>query len=339
MPDEFSLIERFFQRPALQNNAPSIELGIGDDAVVLVTRSGERTAVTTDTLNIGVHFSADVPPESLGWKSLAVSLSDLAAMGATPRWFTLAISLPTVDESWLAAFSRGLFSLANRHRIALVGGDTTSGPLSITITAAGTIREKALSRSGAEVGDVIAVTGRLGDAALALHQGESAAPALLQRLHRPIPRVSAGQALAKIAHAAIDISDGLVADLGHILRASSVGGRIEESAIPRSAAFRLWQLSQSNSESSDGVFKHQSELPLSLRLLLGGGDDYELCVALPSDRLSEAQTVCASGHATPLTVIGEIVEQPGLSLLREAGAGRQHRISLPTMGWNHFGDK
>ena len=316
--DEFTLIRRHFE--ALTPRSADVVLGIGDDCALLRPEQGDELAVSTDTLVSGRHFDPQARPRDIGWKALAVNLSDLAAMGARPRWFLLALSLEQADEAWLAEFAQGLKSLAASSGIALVGGDTTRGPLSITITAMGTVPAgKAIRRSGAKPGDVVCVTGTLGDAALALELGLATQCArfdpdrefLKQRLNRPSPRLSAGQNLRGLAHAALDLSDGLAGDLQHILEASWVGAEVRADNLPRSEAF-------------------QRLAPATSRLMLqaSGGDDYELCVCIPPDKLDEARRKLD----VPLTEIGRITREPGLRWL-DAG-GRAMPVDL--RGYNHF---
>jgi thiamine-monophosphate kinase len=302
-------------------------LGIGDDCALLAPQAGEALAVTTDTLIAGRHFPEDAAAFDVGWKSLAVNLSDLAAMGAQPRWFTLALSLPEVNESWLQGFADGLRALATASSIALVGGDTTRGPLVITITALGTMPAPlAVRRSGARPGDAVCVTGTLGDAALGLRfwqertvakegpgKGEFAADLeqLYARLHRPQPRVGAGLLLREVAHAAIDLSDGLAGDLGHILDASGVGAEIRVDRLPASAAFERW---------------HPQKDRLALQV--ANGDDYELCVCLPAERVAEVR----ARLDVPLTEIGRVTAEKGLRWYD--ASGRQLDIDLT--GYRHF---
>ena len=238
---EFDLIRRYFTRAT-----PGALLGVGDDAALLQVRDGHVLAVSTDMLVGGTHFFEDADPFTLGHKTLAVNLSDLAAMGATPRWATLAISLPDVDEAWLEKFSAGFFSLAQQHGVELVGGDTTRGPLNLCVTIFGEVpAQQALRRSGAQIGDEVWVSGTLGDAALALahlqglidlNTAEFAACA--SALHSPQPRVALGLALRGLANSAIDISDGLLADLGHILDTSQVGAQLDFYSLPVSSVMR-----------------------------------------------------------------------------------------------------
>ena len=316
--DEFALIRKHFQ-PLLPGSS-DVVLGIGDDCALLAPPAGEEFAVTTDTLVAGRHFDLKARPEDIGWKSLAVSLSDLAAMGARPRWFVLALTLEQPEEAWLAAFAQGLKAQAAVAGIALVGGDTTRGPLSVTITAMGTLPAgKAMRRSCAKPDDVVCVTGTLGDAALALQLGLATQCArfdadreyLKLRLNRPTPRLAAGHDLRGLARAAIDLSDGLAGDLQHILEASWVGAEVRVDKLPRSEAFE--RLSSPASR---------------LALQAAGGDDYELCVCIPPERLAEARRKLD----VPLTEIGRITREPGLRWL-DAGGGP---LAFELRGYNHF---
>jgi thiamine-monophosphate kinase len=304
---EFELIERYFDRP-LPADATHVQLGVGDDCALLAPAPGETWAVTTDTLSEGVHFLPDVDPESLGHKSLAVNLSDLAACGATPRCFLLAIALPRVDEDWLAGFARGLNRLADEHRCVLAGGDTTrslSG-VTITITAIGTVPQgRALLRSGARPGDDIWVSGALGGAALGLacRRGEvqltaSVAARAIDRLERPRPRVELGERLRGIATSAIDVSDGLVGDLGHIVERSAVGAVVDWPSVPL-----------------DDALRGEPER-LQQALALTGGDDYELLFTAPIGRRAE---VLAAGAQTGVTRIGAVGATGGLAIVDAQG--------------------
>ncbi len=317
--DEFALIRRHFA--AYRQSAPDVVLGIGDDCALLHVPADRRLAVTTDTLIAGCHFPSGTAPFDIGWKSLAVNLSDLAAMGAQPRWFTLALTLPSADADWLDEFTHGLRTLAQTHSVVLVGGDTTRGALSITITAMGlSLPGRALRRSGARPGDVICVTGTLGDAALALRclQANTAmggnCDVLRKRLDRPQPRVEAGMALRGLATAAIDVSDGMAGDLTHILDASGCGAEIDADRLPRSPAFAAW--------ATDAATAQQ--------LQLHGGDDYELCLCLPPSAIPAAQTALASLDL-PLSVVGRITAEPGLRLR----CGEQLQ-TLRQGGYDHF---
>jgi thiamine-monophosphate kinase len=311
--DEFALIRKHFV--GLTEATEGLRLGIGDDCALLQLPPGQELAVTSDTLVAGRHFPSRTSPGDIGWKALAVNLSDLAAMGADPRWFLLALTLPSADERWLAQFATGLGDLAHRARVALVGGDTTRGPLSITITAMGVLPAgTALRRDGARPGDVVCVTGTLGDAALALRELGSPAPlsgALRARLDRPQPRLMAGMALRGLATAAIDLSDGLAGDLGHILDASQVGAVITAERLPMSAEFR-------SRTAPAERFALQAQ----------GGDDYELCVCLPPDMVADAHRRLD----VPLTEIGVITAEPGLKL--SAGSGQS--TLLDARGYTHF---
>ena len=317
---EFELIERFFRRPTRHS-----VLGVGDDAALLAPSPGALLAVSVDMLVSGRHFFADVDPEALGHKTLAVNLSDLAAMGAKPRWALLAGALPEADSNWLAAFARGFFALADAFEVDLVGGDTTRGPLNLCVTILGEVPAgEALLRSGARQGDAIYVSGTLGDAALAVahHRGRiSLGTDELRRcetaLLRPTPRVALGERLRGIASAAIDLSDGLAGDLGHVLDASGVGATLQLAAIPRSEALNLRL--------------RGTERALALECLLAGGDDYELCFTAPESRATE---VDALARALPLalTRIGVIEKRAGLAVVDEEGRALP---SLPR-AFDHF---
>ncbi len=260
MPSEFDLIRRYFTRPASH-----AILGVGDDAALIRVAPGMELAVSVDMLVAGTHFFPDAEPRQLGQKALAVNLSDMAAMGATPRWATLALALPQADETWLQGFAEGFFQMAREYGVDLVGGDTTRGPLTLSIQIMGEVPAgRALRRDGAMVGDEVWVSGRLGDAALALAHlkgrltlSPEDMAACLPALHAPQPRVVLGLALLGVAHSAIDISDGLLADLGHILESSRMAARIEFDALPVSAAM--------------GRHLHEAA---GRDCLLGGGDDY-----------------------------------------------------------------
>jgi len=287
-------------------------VGIGDDCALLRPDAGLELAVTTDMLVEGRHFLPGADPEALGHKALAVNLSDLAAMGAAPRWVTLALALPATDERWLAAFARGFFALAERYGVDLVGGDTTRGPvLTINVTALGEVPSGvALYRAGARPGDDIWVSGELGGAALALAHPELAAVAA--RLHRPEPRVELGERLRGLARAAIDVSDGLAGDLGHILERSHVGAVIEYERIPRPAAF--------------GGFRE-----LERDCVLSGGDDYELAFTAAQAQRGEIESL-GRELKLPLARIGAIQSGPAkLVVLDAAGKPMAHRG-----GFDHF---
>lgn len=317
--NEFELIQRYFAAAGVARD--DVALGIGDDCAILNPPAGMRLALTTDTLNAGIHFPAATDPYAIGFKSLAVNLSDLAAMGAVPAWFNLNVSLPDVSENWLASFSQGLFALAQAHNIQLIGGDTTRGPLSISVTAIGFLPvDKALTRAGAQAGDRIYVTGTLGDAALALavlrreaHLDDDYHPHVFAKLNRPQPRVAEGAMLRDLASACIDISDGLIADLGHILAASHVGARVDLRRLPISAAY-------------DSVFADFGWTPA-----LTHGDDYELCFTLPA-ATQPAFNRLLPRFACGFTAIGEIEAESGLRLHDANGP-----VPLPARaGFDHF---
>ncbi|MEQ1512197.1 MAG: thiamine-phosphate kinase [Lysobacteraceae bacterium] len=315
---EFDIIARIRQRAASRDD---VIVGIGDDAAILSVPPDRQLVVAMDTLNAGVHFPAETAPADIGWKSLAVNLSDLAAMAATPTWCTLSLSLPQSDAVWLDGFLDGFLELAARHGVALVGGDTTRGPLSVCVTAHGFIDPHgALLRSGACVGDDVWITGTLGDAAAALRQWQSHRPihpVLRARLDRPTPRVDAGLALAGIAHACIDISDGLLADLGHVCRASRVGAELDIDALPASEALIA-------------AFDPGTRRELQV----AGGDDYELCFTAPKTARLAVQEAM---HACDVmaTRIGGITADAGNTSLRDA-AGAEWSPSHT--GYVHFED-
>lgn len=317
---EFDIIARIASRiGARVAERDDVILGIGDDAALLSVPSGKQLVVAMDTLNVGVHFPAETAPADIGWKALAVNLSDLAAMAATPAWCMLSLSLPQSDAAWIDGFLDGFLELAAQHGVALVGGDTTRGPLSVCVTAHGFVEPRgALLRSGACVGDDIWITGTLGDAAAALRQwqsGDAVNPALRMRLDRPTPRVAAGLALAGIAHACIDVSDGLLADLGHVCRASRVGAELDVDALPASAALLA----------AFDVAAHRE-------LQATGGDDYELCFTAPKTArlaVDDAMNACD----VPATRIGRITADTGKLILRDA---ERTVLSPPRAGYVHF---
>lgn len=318
---EFQLIHRFFERTP---DSEHVSLGVGDDAALVSVPPGCELAVAIDTLVAGVHFPVDTAPGDIGHKALAVNLSDLAAMGAEPVWATLALTLPESDESWLRAFASGFFELADVHGVSLIGGDTTHGPLTVTVQVAGHVPVgAALRRRGAREADQIWVTGTLGDAALALkHElGRTVLAAdtyqtLARRLHRPTPRLSVGRALRGVATAAIDISDGLCADLGHILTASHIGATIFTERLPLSDAVR-------------GYLADNAEWQLPL----AGGDDYELCFTAPSDKSDVIKNMAAK-LAVRCTCIGHIEEHIGLRCVSIDGG----TFEPEAPGYDHFPD-
>jgi thiamine-monophosphate kinase len=320
---EFDLIDRFFRRPAASR--AGVALGIGDDCALLLPTPGLQLAISSDLLLEGRHFLSTVAPARLGHKALAVNLSDLAACGARPLAFTLALALPAADAAWLEPFSRGLLALADAQGCALVGGDTTRGPLAICITVFGEVPPgQALLRSGAQVGDDLWVSGTVGDARLALEvfRGtlQVSGPVFesaRQRLEQPQPRVALGQALRGLATSAIDISDGLLGDLGHVLRQSRVGAHVEAAlAIELLAARRT------------GI-----DLPeaAQLDLVLAGGDDYELAFTAPPSR-RDAVLAAGAAAGTPVTRIGAIEAEPGLRVLDHDG----QPIARTFASFDHF---
>ena len=315
---EFDLIHRYFERPIEQRQ--DVIVGIGDDGAVVRVPPGMELVLTSDTLVAGVHFSEDIPPEDLGYKALAVNLSDLAAMGARPAWATMALTLPQAEEAWLAAFAQGFFELAQRFSVALIGGDLTRGPLSITVQMHGFVPEgRALRRSGAQAGHYIYVTGTLGDAALALtprlaELTDTYRPYLLGRLCRPSPRISEGLILRAIASSAIDISDGLIADLGHILETSHVGAVLEVDRLPLSTAVQKIK-----------------DKKYGWELALTGGDDYELCFTLPPEHQAVLESK-RSDFACTVSCIGRIEAERGLRCIEHDGTPY-----LPQgAGYRHF---
>jgi len=311
---EFDLIARIRARAGTRGD---VVLGIGDDAALLQVPVDRQLAVSMDTLNAGVHFPDDTPPAAIGWKALAVNLSDLAAMGAQPAWCTLSLSLPQADAAWIDAFLDGFLALAERYEVALVGGDTTRGALSIGVTVHGLVEPgRALRRDGARDGDDVWVTGTPGDAAAALAAklaGAALDRGLRERLDRPTPRVEAGRGLLGIANACIDVSDGLLADLGHVCTASGVGAEIELERLPASPAL--------------------ARFPVATRWpwQAGGGDDYELCFSAPPER-RDAVRQALQDAATPATRIGRIVAGEVVRALDPAGA----EWRSPRGGYAHF---
>lgn len=315
--NEFDLIAKYFTRPT-----PNAVLGVGDDCALITVADGCELAISTDTLVSGTHFFAGADPEQLGHKALAVNLSDLAAMGARPLHVTLALTLPAIDEHWLAAFSHGFFALADRHGVGLIGGDTTRGPLSMTLTVFGEVPAgTALRRDGAKAGDDIWVSGTVGGAALALRHLQAAIvlkPEILARaekhLHAPVPRIELGLALRGIASAAIDVSDGLLADLGHICERSRLAAAIEWPAVPLSPV----------------LLSVDPETRVACALT--GGDDYELCfTAAPSARDHIASAAGETG--VPLTRIGVMSAGAPVVTVHDE-RGRAMRVGVA--GFDHF---
>lgn len=314
---EFDLITRIRART---RDRGDVLLGIGDDAALLRMPAGQQLVVTADTLNAGVHFPLQTAPADIGWKALAVNLSDLAAMGAAPAWCTLSLSLPAVEETWVEGFLDGFLALAEEHGVALIGGDTTRGPLSLAVTAMGLVEPgAALRRDGARIGDDLWVTGALGDAAAALAlllNDATPAAALRQRLDRPTPRVEAGRRLAGLAHACIDLSDGLLADLGHLCARSAVGAEVELARLPVSPALAALA-------APDSAQRRQWQAC--------GGDDYELCFsAAPRDRELIVQAMDLAG--VEATRIGRVVAGAGVRALDARGEEWQPQQA----GYEHF---
>ena len=316
---EFGLIERIRQRTAQSRD--DVQLGIGDDAAILAMPANQEQIAALDTMVEGVHFLHGTAPADLGWKALAVNLSDLAAMGASPAWALLGLTMPRPDAAFIDGFTAGFAELARPYRLALVGGDTTRGPLTISVALHGFAPPgKAIRRSGARVGDAVLVTGTLGDAAAGLHCLQhglaDAAPAdfLIARLHRPTPRIAAGLVLREVAHACIDVSDGLLADLDHICAASGVGAEIDASLLPLSPAMM-------------NLFDDAS----AQRFALTGGDDYELCFTVPLARVAEVLADLAR-LGCGATRIGRIVEGERVRV-RDA---RGDWVEWEQRGWEHF---
>jgi thiamine-monophosphate kinase len=319
---EFQSIRDYFSKQTAQRT--DVELGIGDDCALLSVPKDSVLAVSVDVLVSGVHFPEQTSAEDIGYKSLAVSLSDIAAMGAEPAWLTLAITLPSMEEAWLDKFCQGLFGLANRYNVQLVGGDTTTGPLVVTTHVGGYVaKNRALRRSGAKPGELVYVTGTIGEAGLGLKilQGSLELPSqythltdkLIERLNRPTPRVEIGKALLGTATAAIDISDGVAADLNHILEMSQVGARLQVENLPVSGCF------------SD-IFEQAG----GWEQTLAAGDDYELLFTVPQGTEEKLQQL-AEEHSCNITCIGRIEEQPGLRCYSESTL-----LTLKRMGYEHF---
>jgi len=320
MPDrEFDLIDRYFSR--LSPADTNVSCGIGDDAAVIKISHDQELLVSVDSLIEDVHFSRSSMAYDIGYKSLAVNISDIAAMGGVPRWATLALALPNVDPDWLQAFASGFADIADKYGVVLVGGDTTQGPLSITVQIMGTVdRGHSLLRSGTSPGDKIFVSGCLGAAgfacnALKENRDIHTIPLpCLQRLHRPEPRVALGACLHDLATAAIDISDGLAADLDHILKSSAVAARVQLESLPVCE-----------------VLENQVDNALVWRTALAAGDDYELCFTIPAERQAELeQKSGALDH--PITCIGEITTGEGIHWLQASGA----EVKLALHGYQHF---
>ena len=316
--DEFELIRRFWEPLGQRVTHPAVRQGIGNDGAVVQVPAGQELVLCVDTLVEGVHFRADIEPYALGWRALAVNLSDLAAMGADPLCYTLAMTLPEASPGWLEQFASGLGELSARHGIQLLGGDMTRGPLTITIQVQGLVPEgAALARDGAHPGDLICVSGSLGDAGEALNwldrpQAESSGVReVLRRYHYPEPRLALGRALRGRASAAIDVSDGLVADLKHVLRASGCGARVDHRSLPVSDALKAL--------AGEGC----------RRVAATAGDDYELCFTWPGTE-DTLRTLSAAAQV-PVTVIGRIESQPGLRLM-----DGDQLLDFGVAGYRHF---
>lgn len=316
---EFNLIKRFFTEQV--TNRKDVILGIGDDCALISPSDRQHIAITTDTLVSGVHFPVNTPPRAIGHKSIAVNLSDLAAMGAEPAWISLALTLPEFNEEWLTEFCAGLFELCEYYNIQLIGGDTTQGPLSITVTAQGLVPiDTPLRRSGAKSGDWIFVTGELGDAALALKhiQGEVVIESgfveqVLTKLNYPKPRVLAGQSLREYASSAIDLSDGLISDLGHLCNSSGVGANIVLDELPLSK-----------------ILIDTLGLEQAIELALAGGDDYELLFTVSQDNKVGMETVLGNAGIT-LTCIGQMNASEIITTTMDSKA-----IPINVKGFEHF---
>ncbi len=320
--DEFSLIQRYFQRKGQQNSShDGVRLGIGDDAALLMPPPHHELVISTDTLIVGRHFPIDTDPFDIGWKAVAVNLSDLAAMGATAHSILLALTLPKADPDFLASLAEGVFALCDASNVALIGGDTTRGEtLSLTVTALGWVPEgQAIKRSGAQIGDLIVVSNTLGDAAYALqnlHLNQN----LKSSLDRPTPRLSLGQALRGYASAMLDISDGLAQDLGHILTASNVSGRIDVEKLPFSPTLTALNIEQ------------------RAAFALCGGDDYELCFTISPQKFANLEQHWLQfqhSQELSLTVIGEIVQHaPNTERLTVLHHNQPFHVELN--GFKHF---
>ncbi len=314
---EFDLIARYFTRAPRHT-----VLAVGDDAALFSVSPASELAASTDMLVEGVHFFPDVDPQALGHKALAVNLSDLAAMGAMPRWTMLSLALPDVDTRWLEGFSRGFFALADKHGVDLIGGDTTRGPLNISVQIMGEVRQgRALRRDGAKIGDDIWVSGQLGDAAAAvahrrgeLNLEQAALDRCRIRLDWPTPRVALGLELNTLAHSAIDVSDGLLGDLAHICERSGVGAKVEYSAVPCSA----------------DLLPLRGQARVS-RAILAGGDDYELCFTAVPERADEIEALSTTLDVA-LTRIGRIVEGNAVAVFDAAG----RPLPVKDPGFDHF---
>lgn len=319
---EFEIIKEFFTEQAV--NRKDVIMGIGDDCAVVSSTANQNIVVTTDTLVAGVHFPLNTSPKAIGHKAVAVNLSDIAAMGAKPSWISLAITLPEINEEWIKEFCKGAFDLCEFYNVQIIGGDTTQGPLSITITAQGiTPENNFLSRSGAKAGDWIYVTGDLGDAALALkHYQEGvlsiseSIESVQQKLDFPKPRVLAGQTIREYASSAIDISDGLLSDLGHICKASQVGANVVLDSIPLSE-----------------TMKESQSIENAIDFALNGGDDYELLFTVSEDKKVGLETAIAHSNNI-VTCIGQINATQTITTTLNNKA-----VPIKSSGFEHFSSK
>lgn len=319
MLGEFDLIDRYFRDAAARRD--DVLLGVGDDGALLCPKAGFDLVMVTDTLVEGTHFKAGASPRSIGHRALAVNLSDLAAMGATPAWALLALTLPATEESWIKEFADGFLGIARQHDLALVGGDTTRGPLSVTVQAIGYVPHgRGLRRSGARVGDVVWVSGTLGDAAAGLHDSNDY---LRQRFDYPRPRIALGESLLEVASAAMDVSDGLLADLAKLTAASGVGATLEIESLPLSKELL-----------------GKKGLDEARRLALTGGDDYELLFTMPPARWEEWQRIwaerSAADQSVAITPIGRIDEHQGLRMTLAGKPIERAALGIERSGWDHF---
>lgn len=314
---EFSLINQYFSQ--LGYRRAEVVLGVGDDAALTQVPNDRLLVTTTDTLNEGIHFLPQTAPELVAEKALMVNLSDLASMGAEPVWISLALSIPEPDEEWVSIFSQRLHQLCSAQRVSLIGGDTTRGPLAITLCAQGFVPpQQVMCRHKAQTGELLLVTGTIGDAALGLAQLQhsfaltSGAQYAIARYHQPTARVAFGQALAQYSNCCIDISDGLLSDLGHLLKASQCGAQIQVEQLPIAPVYAHAQ--------------HTDIYPFAL----AGGDDYELCFTLPAEHLVIVQQL-AEQHDVPVTVVGQITAQQGLDLRLQG-----QPFEIGACGFDHF---
>ena len=317
---EFDLIQKYFTSPVGRDD---VSIGVGDDGAVVTVPQGKQLVVTTDTLVAGVHFPSDTQPEDIACKAIAVNLSDLAAMGAEPAWLTLALTLPHVDESWIKTFAASFSATAEKYNVQLIGGDTTQGPLSVTVQAMGLAApDRIMRRDRARPGDSIYISGTLGDAAAGLgirQQGrvpDESCAWLIDRLDRPEARTLLGMKLAACSNCAIDISDGLIADLGHILEASHCGATINIDKLPLSHQLVAY-------------FNGRDDV--DWELVLAGGDDYELCIVMRPDNEPELTRIAAE-LSLPLTRIGVIEQRPALNIIDDAGT----KYLFDHHGYEHF---